>query len=61
MVKEQALTVDRHELDNRYGDAAYSEIIADLKVQLIALRSELKEDDADYPEIQEIIDENWEL
>lgn len=54
------LEKDPKEMDNRYGDPAYAEIIADLKVQLQDLREELGEIDEQFPEIQKVIDENWE-
>jgi len=50
---------DPYEMDNRYGDPAYSQIITDLKDQLRELRGELNEEDVRYPHIQEIIQANW--
>jgi N-acetylglucosamine-6-sulfatase len=50
---------DRYEMDNRYGDHRYSDIIRELKIELLAIREELNETDADYPEIQRIIDAHW--
>ena len=50
---------DPFEMDNRYGDPAYSVIIADLKEQLKELRRDLNEGDEKYPFIEEIIDQNW--
>lgn len=53
------LKKDPYEMDNRYGDPVYEEVIADLKTRLKDLRKELDEGDADYPQIQEIIEANW--
>ena len=51
---------DPFEMDNRYGDPAYTEVIATLKRQLKRLRRELDEEDTDYPDIQKVIDAHWE-
>jgi len=53
------LKKDPFEMDNRYGDPAYESVVADLKSQLQELRMELGEIDNQYPEIQRIIDHNW--
>ncbi len=53
------LSNDPQELNNRYNDTAYSEIIAELKVEMLKQREELNETDKDYPEIQEIIKKHW--
>lgn len=53
------LSKDPEEMDNRYNDSAYADIIADLKVQLKQKREELEETDKNFPHIQKIIDENW--
>ena len=53
------LKKDPFEMDNRYGDPAYESLVADLKSQLQELRMELGEIDSQYPEIQRIIDHNW--
>lgn len=53
------LKQDPFEMDNRYGDPAYGEVIADLKDQLKALREELGEIDDQFPQIQEVIKANW--
>lgn len=53
------LKKDPEEMDNRYGDPKYATIIAGLKDRLKTLRDEVKEDDSKYPEIQKVIDENW--
>lgn len=50
---------DPNELNNRYNDPAYKGIIDSLKVQLKQLRQNLNETDVKYPEIQKIIDDNW--
>lgn len=53
------LQTDPHEMNNLYGRAGFGEIVADLKQQLVELRSELGEDDTHYPHIQQIIDAHW--
>ena len=50
---------DPNEMDNRYGDTTYAEIIANLKDRLKALRAEVKEDDSRYPQIIKVINEYW--
>ena len=50
---------DPQELHNRYNDPEYKEIIASLKKELKYQRKELNETDERYPEIQKIIEENW--
>lgn len=50
---------DPKEMDNKYGDEAYADVIKDLKVRLKNLRDEVKEDDSRYPEIVEVIEEYW--
>ena len=55
------LKKDPQELVNRYDDPAYSEIIQGLKEELRKQREELNETDANYPEIQKVVDENWDL
>ncbi|MFC2111644.1 sulfatase [Bacteroidota bacterium] len=53
------LEKDPFEMDNRYGDPAYAQVISDLKEQLKELRKDLKEEDDKYPLIQGIIETNW--
>ena len=53
------LRKDPQEMDNRYGQAAYAEIIKDLKVRLKKLRADIKENDADFPQIEKIVAEHW--
>ena len=53
------LKKDPFEMDNRYHDPAYVEVIADLKTQLIDLREELGEIDDQFPEIRKVINEHW--
>jgi arylsulfatase A-like enzyme len=50
---------DPEEMDNRYEDKRYASIISDLKVRLKTLRKEVKEDDSMYPEIEKVVNENW--
>ncbi len=54
------LRKDPKELVNRYNDPDYAEIIASLKEELKTIRYELNETDANYPEIQKIIEQYWE-
>lgn len=54
------LRKDPQEMDNRYGQAAYAEVIKDLKVRLKKLRADIKENDADFPQIKKIVAEHWE-
>jgi uncharacterized sulfatase len=55
------LTNDPFEMNNLYGVPRYSEIIKDLKAQLSQLRKELHETDENYPQLQKIIQDNWDL
>ena len=50
---------DPEEMDNRYDDKKYASIISDLKDRLKTLRKEVKEDDSQYPEIEKVVNENW--
>ncbi len=50
---------DSEELHNRYNDPAYKNIICDLKKKLKDQRKMLNETDHKYPEIQKIVDDNW--
>jgi N-acetylglucosamine-6-sulfatase len=51
---------DPHEMDNRYRDERYHDVIQELKAELLKLREELGEDD-EVPEIQKIIDLYWRI
>ena len=53
------LKMDPGEMDNRYGDAAYTETIAGLKLRLAELREEIGEIDEQFPEILKTINEHW--
>ena len=53
------LKKDPFEMDNRYGDPAYADIIKQLKIELKKQRKDLNEEDGDYPHIQKILDEHW--
>ena len=53
------LKKDPREIDNRYDDPEYREVIADLKMQLKDLRENLGEIDDQFPEIEKVIEENW--
>ncbi|MEW4922893.1 sulfatase [Algibacter sp. 2305UL17-15] len=54
------LKKDPKEMNNAYGTPEYKDVIADLKTQLIKLREDLNETDANYPHIQKVIDTHWE-
>jgi arylsulfatase A-like enzyme len=53
------LKADPHEMQNQYSNPEYKAIIADMKRELKRIREELGETDENYPEIQKIIDANW--
>ncbi|WP_262895852.1 sulfatase family protein [Cyclobacterium marinum] len=53
------LEKDPREMNNLYGDPAYSDTIAELKKELKKLREDLNETDNDYPHIQKVIDAHW--
>lgn len=53
------LKKDPKEMNNSYKDPAYAQVIADLKTQLVQMREDLNETDANYPHIQKVIDEHW--
>lgn len=50
---------DPQELNNRYNDPQYKEIIAELKAELKRQRVAYNETDENYPEIQKIVDKHW--
>lgn len=53
------LSKDPEEMDNKYGQAEYANIIKDLKQQLESLREKVGEDDSDFPEIEKVVREHW--
>ena len=53
------LKKDPKEMDNKYEDPSYAAIIKDLKSRLANIRTEVKEDDTEYPAIQKAIEEHW--
>ncbi len=53
------LNKDPSEMDNRFNDPAYKDVIADLKSQLKQMRTDLGEIDDQFPDIQKVIDEHW--
>lgn len=53
------LNKDPKEMDNKYGDEKYASIISDLKQRLKKLRAEVKEDDSQFPQIEEVVKEYW--
>ncbi len=50
---------DPLEMNNLHDNPQYREVIKQLKLQLKAVRAEVKDFDADYPHIQSIIDKHW--
>jgi len=54
------LKKDPKEMNNAYNDPVYSETITELKQQLLSLREDLNETDANFPHIQKVIDAHWE-
>ncbi len=50
---------DPKEMNNAYNNPKYKDIIGKLKAQLITMRENLNETDANYPHIQKVIDEHW--
>ena len=50
---------DPLEMNNLYGNPQYKDIAEQLKLQLKAVRAEVKDSDADNPDIQSIIDRHW--
>ena len=53
------LKKDPFEMDNRYDDPAYEDVVKDLKTRLKDLRAEIGEIDDRFPQIQQVIDEHW--
>jgi arylsulfatase A-like enzyme len=50
---------DPFEVNNRYVDPKYKNIIAQMKEDIKAMRKKLNETDADYPKIQAVLNEHW--
>ncbi|MDN5204570.1 sulfatase [Fulvivirgaceae bacterium BMA10] len=55
------LVNDPFEMNNLYGQPGYEQVTSDLKKKLELLRTEFNETDEDYPHIQSIIKEHWDL
>ncbi|MEM9528133.1 MAG: sulfatase/phosphatase domain-containing protein, partial [Bacteroidota bacterium] len=53
------LRTDPKEMNNRYDDSEYADVIAELKVRLKQLRSRVGEDDTDFPAIAAVVAEHW--
>lgn len=53
------LRKDPEEMNNAYDDPTYAPIIAGLKQDLLRLREQFGETDANYPAVQAIIDRHW--
>ena len=50
---------DPYEMQNQYANPTYAEVVAELKAELRRQRTDLDETDAAYPEVQQIIEANW--
>lgn len=50
---------DPKEMDNIYGDEKYATIISNLKDRLKKLRTEVKEDDSHFPQIEKVVEDYW--
>jgi len=50
---------DPEEVNNRYNEPQYKEVIAKLKAEMLAQRKAYNETDSDYPHIQKIIAKHW--
>jgi len=50
---------DPEEVNNRYNDPQYKQVIAELKAEMLTQRKAYNETDSDYPHIQKIIDKHW--
>jgi uncharacterized sulfatase len=50
---------DPEELNNQYNNPKHKAIIDSLKEEILKQRIELNETDKNYPEIQKVIDKNW--
>jgi hypothetical protein len=53
------LKEDPNELHNAYGDDKYTDVISQMKNELIQLRSELGDEDMDRPWIKTVVNDNW--
>lgn len=53
------LRKDPYEMDNRYGNSEYEEVISELKAELKRMRADLGEIDERFPQIQEVINRHW--
>lgn len=53
------LNKDPEEMDNRYADPKYASVIKELKSRLKNLREQVKENDANFPEIEKVVNDYW--
>ena len=53
------LKQDPQELVNQYRNPEYRNVIADLKRELLKVRTELNETDEQFPDFQSVIDRHW--
>lgn len=53
------LEKDPNEMVNQYSNPEYSDVIMELKRELVKLREEVGDDDSNYPDIKQIIDDNF--
>jgi arylsulfatase A-like enzyme len=54
------LEKDPKEMNNVYNDPKYSKIVAELKMELLSLKKELKDEDEKYPELMKVRELYWE-
>ncbi|MBN2313453.1 MAG: sulfatase [Sedimentisphaerales bacterium] len=50
---------DPHETNNLYGNPRYTDVVKELKAELLRLRKKYNETDDRYPHIQKVIDDCW--
>jgi arylsulfatase A-like enzyme len=55
------LQEDPNELINAYNNPKYRTIISEMKKELKRIKLETGDDDSNFPEMKNIIDQNWEL
>jgi arylsulfatase A-like enzyme len=55
------LAEDPHEMKNVYDDPAYSDVIAELKEQLLAMKRQVGDTDEKYPELMKVRRKYWNL
>ena len=53
------LRKDPHEMNNVYGDPAYTQVVKDMKAELLRLKNETGDTDEKYPELMEVRRKYW--